>query len=100
MAPTTHLDPLAAGQQITRGNYGWETTLGQPAGPLTFGFRASAPTYGSGIPGYDTQNTFSRFAPDQIAAEEKVIQEWASAANITFTEVNPGGYTDNAAILF
>src|SRR4029079_1727 len=36
----------------------------------------------------------------EMAAAENVMRMWASLANITFSEVNPGGFTNSATILF
>src|SRR5882724_1358430 len=37
-SPTVHKSTTQAGQQITRDNYHWGSTLGSPAGPISFGF--------------------------------------------------------------
>ncbi len=58
MAPTSHLDPIEAGKQITRDNMRWGETLAAPAGPITFGFRSN---------GHGEQPSFSKFNADQMA---------------------------------
>ena len=82
---------LQAGIQITRNDYHWGPAIGQPAGPITFGFRQTMPT---------SQPTFTQLSAAQMAAVENALRIWADVANITFTEVNAGGYTDNATMLF
>jgi serralysin len=96
-APATHLDPIAAGAQITRHGYHWGSALGSATGPITFGFRSSAPTYNSTS---NERSTFSAFSAQEVAAAEYAMQMWAHLANISFSEVNPGGYTNSATILF
>ncbi|MFO1082929.1 MAG: M10 family metallopeptidase C-terminal domain-containing protein [Reyranellaceae bacterium] len=95
MAPTTHLDATEAGAQITRGNLQWGTELGAASGPITFGFRSSAPSVGTSV----ERTTFSRVTAAEMAAVEDAMRLWSNVAHITFTEVSPGGYTNNATIL-
>jgi serralysin len=95
-APTTHLDPVQAGAQITRANYHWGSTVGVATGPITYGFRASAPSYNW----YNEQATFTPFTAQEIAAAETAMRLWSNVAGITFSEVNPGSYTNSATILF
>src|SRR5262249_38287131 len=67
---------------------------GTPA-VVTYGFRQSQ-TYtvnGSNL------NTFSQLTPAEMAAVQQVLQLWSDVANVTFQQVNPGGYTNNATIL-
>ena len=97
MAPTIHLDPIAAGERITRGEIQWGEAVGSPAGPITFGFRSSRPAYNSP---FDEQSSFSRFATDQMAMARTALRLWSNVANITFEEVAYGAYTDAATILF
>ena len=97
-APAVNLDPTQAGAQITRDNLHWGSgSLGTAVGPITFGFRASAPTYNSSS---NEAGTFSLFTAQEMAAAESAMRMWSNLANISFTEINPGGYTTNAAILF
>src|SRR5262245_3139266 len=95
--PTTHKDPSQAGAYITRDNLHWGTTLGSAVGPITLAFRAHAPTYNSRR---HLQGTVPHVTTQEMAAAETAIRRWSEVANITFTEVNPGGYTNNATILF
>src|SRR5262249_30222742 len=46
------------------------------------------------------KSTFSTFTTQEMAAAETAMREWAAVANIKFTEVNAGAYTNNATILF
>jgi peptidase M10/serralysin-like protein/matrixin len=97
-APTANLDPTQAGTQITRDNLHWGSgSLGTVVGPITFGFRATAPTYNSSS---NEAGTFSQFTAQEMAAAESAMRMWSNLANISFTEVNAGGYTTSAAILF
>jgi len=92
--PTKHLDPLQAGAQITRDNLEWGTTLGMAYGPITYGFRLTSTT------GTSTERTtFSKVNAAEMAAAEDAMRLWSNVAHVTFTEVNPGGYTNNATIL-
>jgi serralysin len=94
-APTAHKDTAQAAAQITRGNFHWGSTLGQAAGPITFGFRTSAPGYndvGENLPG-----TFTAFTAQEQATARAALALWASVANITFTDL---GNTNNATIEF
>ena len=92
------LTPAQAGAQITRYNLSWGSVLGAAIGPITYGFRQSTPNYDD--PEFNLQGTFSKVTTSQMASIETAIRLWSNVANITFTEVNPRGYTDNAAILF
>ena len=89
---------VQAGTQITRGHLHWGPTLGQPAGPISFGFRATAPTYNDAD--HDNFATFTQVTATQMTAARNSMLMWADVANITFNEVNAGGYTNNATILF
>jgi serralysin len=96
--PTVHFSIDQAAAQITYDNYSWSATIGASYGPLTFGFRSSAPTYNDSTS--NPQGTFSMFSATEMAAAEQAIKAWAADAHVTFTEVNAGGYTNSAAILF
>src|SRR5262249_774656 len=92
--PTTHLNTQQAGAQITRDNYHWGTTLGQPAGPITFGFATSGPGYSVG--GHDVSQ-FSAFTASEQTAARAALQMWSDVSGITFSDQ---GNTNNATILF
>ena len=93
-SPTAHLDTAQAAQQITRNDFQWGTTLGQPSGPISFGFRTSGATYFVG--GSDISN-FSPFTSAEQNIARTALQFWADVANISFTDL---GETNNATILF
>jgi len=63
---------------------------------ITYGFRASPAPYT--VQGHNV-GTFSQVSPAEMAAVQQILQEWGDVANVTFQQVNPGGYTDNATIL-
>ena len=91
-----HYD-LAMGGGAVDADFSWSETPGTGA-TVTYGFRQSAPPYS--VQGSATQTTFSQLTAQEIAATQLALQLWSDVANITFTQVNPGGYTDNATILF
>ena len=67
MAPTTSLNTTQAGAQITRGGYHWGTgAVGAAAGPISFGFRQSAPSYND--PDSNPQGTFQPVTAAQMGA--------------------------------
>lgn len=92
--PTTHKTTAEAGQQITRHNYEWGTSLGQAAGPISFGFRVSGATYP--VTGHNISN-FSPLTAAQQTAARTALRFWSDLAGITFTDF---GNTNNATILF
>lgn len=92
--PTTHLSTAQAGQQITRANSHWGSTLGQNTGPITFGFATSGPGYS--VSGHNVSG-FSAFTASEQAAARAALQMWADVAGITFSDQ---GNTNNATILF
>ena len=91
-----HYD-VAMGGGAVDADASWSATTGTGA-TVTYGFRQSEPPYS--VSGSATQGTFSQLTPQEIAAVQQSLQVWTDVANITFTQVNPGGYTDNATILF
>lgn len=91
----TDLTTTQAGVQITRDNYHWGTTLGAAQGPISFGFRTSAPGYS--VSGENVQGTFTAFSAAEEAAARAALALWASVANITFTDL---GDTNSATIEF
>jgi serralysin len=64
---------------------------------VTYGFRASPPTY-DGQDGIDL-TTFSVLTKAQMDSFNAVLVTWSDVSNIKFQAVNPGGYTDDATIL-
>lgn len=91
----TNLTTTQAGVQITRDNYHWGTTLGAAQGPISFGFRTSAPGYS--VTGEDVQGTFTTFSAAEQTAARAALALWASVANITFTDL---GNSNGATIEF
>ena len=70
-------------------------TRGTPL-TITYGFRQSPASYtvtGSNI------STFTPVSAAEMAAVQSILQQWGEVANVSFVQVNPGGYTDNATIL-
>ena len=98
MAVKFSLNPTQAGFQISRYNDFWGTSLGSASETITYGFRLSAPSYNDTE--HNEQGTFSRVNSAEMAAIESVMRVWSNVANISFREVNAGGYTDSATILF
>ena len=85
-----------AAEQITRFGPTWNGMfVTNTSATVTYAFRATAPAT---MP-YDTGG-FSQLTGAQMAAAELSLQAWADVANITFVRVNPGGYSDNAQMLF
>lgn len=91
----TDLTTTQAGIQITRDNYHWGTTLGAAQGPISFGFRTSAPGYS--VSGENVQGTFTAFSSAEQTAASAAIALWAAVANITFTDL---GNSNSATIEF
>jgi Bacterial pre-peptidase C-terminal domain len=91
-----HYD-VAMGGGAVDADFSWSATPSTGA-TVNYGFRQIAPPYS--VQGSSTQTTFSQLTAEEIAAAQLALQLWSDVANITFTQVNPGGYTDNATILF
>ncbi len=72
------------------------SAAGVPA-TVTYGFRQSPATYTAGT---SNISTFTQLTATEEAAVRATLQLWSSIANINFVEVNPGGYTDSATMLF
>jgi len=70
----------------------WGAAAGS-ATSITYGFRSAGE-------GTEQSETFSQLTSAQIYAVHSILNLWSDVANINFQEVNPGGYTDNATILF
>ncbi len=64
---------------------------------VTYAFRLGPATYTAGS--HDI-STFTPLTATQMDAVRAALQAWSEVSGITFVEVNPGGYTDNATILF
>ena len=63
---------------------------------ITYGFRQSAASYS--VSGHNI-GTFTQLSSAEMTAMQQILQEWSDVSNVTFQQVNPGGYTDNATIL-
>ena len=74
----------------------WTSTPGTGA-VVTYAFRQTAATYT--VNGSDI-STFTQLTATQIAAVRQTLQAWSEVSGITFVEVNPGGYSNNATMLF
>lgn len=83
--PIVDKNTTQAGAYITRDNLHWGSTLGVPQGPISFGFRTSAPGYS--VSGENVQGTFTAFSAAEQAAARAALNLWASIANITFTDL-------------
>lgn len=81
-----------AGVQLTRNSSGWGG-LGTAAN-VTFAFRATAPTMPTDTGG------FAQFTTEQINATLSALAAWSDVASVSFTRVNPSGYSNDATILF
>ena len=79
---------------ITRSGMSWSTP-GTPA-TITWGVRASA----SGGTDPAGGGPFSTLSAAEIAAVQSVLAHYSEVAQLTFVQVNPGGTTNNATMLF
>lgn len=64
---------------------------------LTYGFRATTALYL--VPGSDL-TTFSTLTAPQMELIDLALAQWSDVSNIKFQAINPGGYSDNATMLF
>jgi serralysin len=78
------------GAGVMDSDLAWGTTI-------TYGFRQTAAPYT--VPGSNIA-TFTQLTAAEIAAVQAIMQYYSELTGITFTQVNPGGYTNNATILF
>lgn len=92
-----HYD-VAMGAGAIYANSSWSSTPGTGIN-VTYGFRQNTPNYSTG--GHPTtQSSFTQLSTAETNAVRAIMGSWSEASNITFTEVNPGAYTDSATILF
>jgi serralysin len=95
-APKPSFTTEEAAAHINRGGYTWNEDIdGQPV-TITYGMRANDPTYNYN----GERDQFFRLNDTQIQYSKYALQSWSDVAGITFQEVAPGGFTDNATILF
>ncbi len=91
------LTTAEAGAHLIRTGYAWTTTPGTPV-ELTYGFREGAPLWYNST--HNEQASFSQMTDAQKATFSLILSLWSDVANITFTPVNPSGYTETAVMLF
>lgn len=73
----------------------WGSGSGQSA-TVSYGFRETHASYASS----HAINTFTQLSASQINAVRTILGLWSDICNISFQEINPGGFSDNATILF
>ncbi|MEQ1755715.1 MAG: M10 family metallopeptidase C-terminal domain-containing protein, partial [Micropepsaceae bacterium] len=86
--------PMGAG--VIDADSAWTATPGTGA-TVTYAFRQSPATYTAG--GSDI-STFTQLTATEITAVRLALQAWSEVSGLTFVEVNPGGYSNNATMLF
>lgn len=92
---STHdINMIAA--ELIRSGYSWAATYGTGA-VVTYGFRETGATYA--VDGHNV-STFTQITESERATIRSILQLWSDVCGITFQEVNPTGFTDNATILF
>lgn len=79
-------------------NYSWSATPGATA-TVTYGFRTTNASYSGGVTDHNL-STFSQLTASEMTTVRNTLRMWSEICNINFVEVNPGGYTDSATILF
>ncbi|MCA0421974.1 MAG: M10 family metallopeptidase C-terminal domain-containing protein [Proteobacteria bacterium] len=79
-------------------NYAWNVIPGAAA-IVTYGFRNTNATYAGSVTDHNL-STFSRLTASEMATVRNTLRMWSEICNVNFIEVNPGGYTDSATILF
>lgn len=80
--------------EIYREGQSWAATPAA-ATTVTWGFRASGTAYDAS----GNHSTFYQLSAAQQHAAERALAAYSSIANITFEQVNPQGFTNNATIL-
>ena len=79
---------------LTRAGSSWAGASGEPV-TLTWGVRQSGPAFDAS----GAAAAFSVLTAAQSAATGRALGAYADAADIAFTQVNPGGTTNSATIL-
>jgi serralysin len=74
----------------------WTAARGTGA-TVTYAFRQSGPTYTAGT--HDL-TTFTLVSVEEQNAIKAVLRYYSDLTGLTFQQVNPGGYSDNASMLF
>ena len=95
--PETHFTTAEAAAHLIRTGYAWTTTPATPV-ELTYGFREGAPQWYNSS--HNEQASFSQMTDAQKETFSLILSLWSDVANITFTPVNPSGYTETAVMLF
>ena len=102
MAPTINLNTLQAGNQITRDKDFWHdgffSTMGE-ARSVDYAFRATVPVGYQSSPSNEG-SSFSQISVAQKGFFQQALALWSDVARISFTAVNPAGYSNNATMLF
>jgi serralysin len=84
-------------QRLLQPNSSW-TYNNNLTTEITYGFRSNAPSYNTSQ--HNQQNSFERVSISEMAMVREALSAWSNVANIKFVEVNTGGYTDAATMLF
>ena len=84
-------------QRLLQPNSSW-TYNNNLTTEITYGFRSNAPTYNTSQ--HNQQNTFERVSISEMTMVREALSAWSNITNIKFVEVNAGGYTDAATMLF
>lgn len=95
-APRASYDINMQAGTLIRDDASWAPTFGTGV-TVTYGFRQNAASYTAS--GHNI-STFTQITASERAAIQSILQLWSDVCGITFQEVNPGGFTDNATILF
>jgi serralysin len=90
-----HYDAMMGAGDLTAVTASWSTP-GTPA-TVTWGVRAS---FAGSTDAVGDSAPFSQLSTQQIAAVKMALGDLSEVANIKFTQVNPGGTTNSATMLF
>ncbi|MBI1172951.1 matrixin family metalloprotease [bacterium] len=80
--------------ELYREGLSWAATPAT-ATTVSWGFRASGPA----LDASGSSSTFYQLTAAQQEAAQHALADYSSVANITFQQVNPGGFTNSATIL-
>ena len=67
---------------------------------MSYAYRDFIPAGYSNHSTHNEAGSFMRFSPQQKVLCEQALAMWSDVARITFTPVDPAGYSNNATILF
>ena len=96
MPPTVSFTPAQGANAIARAGFSWASASGV-TDPVTYAYRQTAPTYT--IADFDP-GTVRTLTDAQKLAVEASLRAWSNVANVKFSAVAPGSFSDNATILF